>query len=44
MRMPASLHLADLGPGIGIEQVMSHRSDAGIQHQTPEVDQIGAHP
>lgn len=43
MAVPASGEMADLGPGVGIEQVMALGTRTGVAHQAPEIDQIGTH-
>lgn len=43
MTMPAPREMADLGPRIGIQNVMACWPYAAIQQQAPVIDQIRAH-
>ena len=42
MAMPAPCQMANLGPGIGIEQVLPCRGNPDLQQQPPVIDQVGA--
>ena len=43
MSVPTSRQMANLGPGIRVEQIMPRRPDTGITQQPPIVDEISAH-
>lgn len=43
MAVPAPSYMLLFGPGVGIKQVLALRIEALLQHQPPEIDQVGAH-
>src|SRR3569623_482080 len=43
MAVPAPPQMLLLGPRIGVQQIMPLRMHAGLQHQSPEIDQICAY-
>src|SRR3569623_1157412 len=43
MAVPAPPQMLLLGPRIGVQQILPLRMHAGLQHQSPEIDQICAY-